>query len=203
MLSATFVFSCLDRLVITPKAFGCHLKSPKSSFGLVSQHLIQRHQFPPQHTTLHYKDLCYTVFFTKLVPTRRSSQNLLLHSTLYRVRCYTTPYYNAHYYKAIFLKSLNYLIKKPNTILVTLNKKSKYYFSNILQQQQQQNPNSILATFSKKPNPTLATFYQKPKTINFWVNNYSIKAQVLFGKNIILCSKPKVNNLWRQHILTC
>ena len=45
----------------------------------------------------------------------------------------------------------------------------------------------------------MATFYQKPITINFWVNNYSIKARVLFGKNIIFCSNPKVNNLWTTY----
>ena len=42
------LFSCLDRLITTPKAFGHHLKSPLLSFGLTTQYFIQKHQFPPQ-----------------------------------------------------------------------------------------------------------------------------------------------------------
>ena len=41
---AVLVSSCLDKLVIAPKAYGCHLKSPQLSLGLVSQHFILRLQ---------------------------------------------------------------------------------------------------------------------------------------------------------------
>ena len=69
---------------------------------------------------------------------------------------------------AIFIEAhvhtWQYFIKSQNIF-----KSPKYLFGNILQ---------------KKCNTTLATFHQIPKTINFWANSYSIKAQILFGKNL-------------------
>ena len=95
-----------------------------------------------------------------------------------------------YYFDSILLKpkyySWQYFCKSPNITLAIFYKKTQYYFGNILQ----------------KPNTILATFYQKPKTISFWANNYSVKAEILFGQNIILCLKPKVKNLWQQNILT-
>ena len=101
----------------------------------------------------------------------------------------------------------------------TIYKKLKYYFDNYLQKAQYNFDNSykklniILATFTKTP----ILFWQLlqkaqyyfgnfilessiKKTQNYWANNYSTKAQILFGKRIILCSKPKTI-LWQKHIL--
>ena len=147
----------------------------------------------------------------------------LLHETLksiatrhsYYVRCYT----------AIFLQNLKLFIKSPNTILVTIYKspilfwvtiykKPKYYFANsykstilfwqlftkspILFWQLLQRGQYNFGNFYKKPNTILASSIKK--TQNYWTNNYSTKAQILFGKRIILWSKPKTI-LWKKHIL--
>ena len=51
--------------------------------------------------------------------------------------------------------------------------------------------NFILASSIKK---------KRKKIQNYWANNYSTKVQMLLGKRIILCSKPKTI-LWQKHIL--
>ena len=51
--------------------------------------------------------------------------------------------------------------------------------------------NFILASSIKK---------KRKKIQNYWANNYFTKAQMLFGKRIILCLKPKTI-LWQKHIL--
>ena len=146
---------------------------------------------------------------------------MLLHDTLksvviwhsYKIRCYT----------AIFLQNFKLFTKSPNTILSTICKNSKYYFSNYLQKSQilfwqifiktqyyfgnyLQKSNTILTTIYKSP----MLFWQRSNTIlahsiqkaqDHWANNYSTKAQILFDKIIILCSKPKTI-LWQKHILT-
>ena len=94
------------------------------------------------------------------------------------------------------------LFTKAQILFRQLFTKSQYYFGNYLQK-----PNAILATIYKKPNTTLATLFwhllskRKEKKIqNYWANNYSTKVQMLLGKRIILCSKPKTI-LWQKHIL--
>ena len=147
---------------------------------------------------------------TKFVTTQHPLQSMLLHN-LYKAHCYTTPITKSHCNTTCFTKPVatqhplqNLLVhnplqspkETPSNIyrslclhLAIFYKIPKYY----------QKPQILFwQHFTKKRNTTLATFHQKPKTINFWANNYSIKAQILFGKNIILCSKPKVNNLWHN-----
>ena len=53
--------------------------------------------------------------------------------------------------------------------------------------------------FWQRSNTILAHSIQKAQ--DHWANNYSTKAQILFDKIIILCSKPKTI-LWQKHILT-
>ena len=78
------------------------------------------------------------------------------------------------------------IYESSNTILAIIYKKPKYYFDNYLQK-----PNIILATTYKslilfwqlftKAQYYFDIFYQK--TQNYKANNYSIKAQIPFGKN--------------------
>ena len=108
------------------------------------------------------------------------------------------------------------LTKSPNTILTTIYKssilfwqlltKAQYYLGNYLQK-----PNFILATTYKnsilswqvftKAQYYFGTFYQK--TQNYWANNYSTKAQILFGKNNYIMLKAQNYSLAKTyfHIL--
>ena len=150
----------------------------------------------------------------------------MLHSTLKAIA--TRHSYKARCYTAIFLQNLKLFTKSPNTILVTIYKspilfwatiykKPKYYFGNsykstILFWQLFTKSSNTFGNILQKPNIILATFTKSPilfwhllkkkkkKPQNYWTNNYSTKAQILFGKRIILCSKPKTI-LWQKHIL--
>ena len=134
------------------------------------------------------KACCYTALL-KLVAIRHL-----------KAHCYTTLLQSLLLHGNIFHKISNCL-QKP-----------KYYLGNYLQ-----NPNIILATiyksrmlfwqlFTKNPNYfgnfILASSIKKKrkKIQNYWANNYFTKAQMLFGKRIILCLKPKTI-LWQKHIL--
>ena len=78
---------------------------------------------------------------TKAIATRHSLQRPLLHGTLYKGHCYTTPYYKVRRYTALFTnpiatrqyftKSQNILLKSP-ILLWQHFTKSQYYFGNIL-----------------------------------------------------------------------
>ena len=151
---------------------------------------------------IYYNDM---TLITKLVARRHLLQNLslhdtqslLLHSTLYKTRCYMALIRKPHCNTTSFTKSVatqhplqNLLVhdtlKSPNETpgniyrspcphLAIFYKIPKYF----------QKPQIFIwQHFTKKCNITLATFHQIPKTINFWANSYSIKAQILFGKNL-------------------
>ena len=98
----------------------------------------------------------------------------------------------------------NILFKTQVLLLVIFLQKPKYYFSNILhththtQKKKKKKNQYYFGSILQKSNTILTTFYQKSKTINFWANNYSMKVQILFSKNIILCLKSKFNNLWQK-----
>ena len=108
------------------------------------------------------------------------------------------------------------IYKNSNTILAPTYKspiifrqlltKAQYYLGNYLQK-----PNIILATTYKnsilswqvftKAQYYFGIFYQK--TQNYWANNYSTKAQILFGKNNYIMLKAQNYSLAKTyfHIL--
>ena len=131
---------------------------------------------------------------------------MLLHDTLksvvtwhsYKIRCYTT----------IFLQNFKLFTKSPNTILSTICKNSKYYFSNYLQKVQILFWQIFIKTqyyfgnYLQKPNTILTTIYESP--ILFW--QLLTKAQYYFGNylqkpNIILTSFIKKPKTIRQTII--
>ena len=125
------------------------------------------------------------------MPNKILLQSPLLHGTS-KARCYT----------AIFFTKFQTVYKSPNTIQATIYKipilfwqlftKAQCYFGNYLQKAQYYFGNFILASSIEKK--------RKKKIQNYWANNYSTKVQMLLGKRIILCSKPKTI-LWQKHIL--
>ena len=164
----------------------------------------------PQKYTISTKNpKSFTLWARSKIPTKLYLQSPLLHGTP-KVHCYPSPLKARCYMKFLqspllhgtltksittrqyFYKISNYFQKNPNNNLAPIYKSLNNILASIYK-----SPNTILATLTKDPIP----FYQKTK--NYWANNYSTKAQILFGINDYIMLKTKKYSLAKTyfHIL--
>ena len=138
----------------------------------------------------------FTLWAKPKKPNKTLLQSPLLHGTLTKSIA-TQHSYKACCYTVIFFTKSQNIIKKP-----------KCYFGNYLQKTQ----TLFWQLFTKSPNTILATFYKSPilfwqlftkslntilahsikKTQNYWANNYSTKAQIIFAKELYYAQRPKL-----------